>query len=209
MGIDMGIGKLGGQDIVFKRKFRWTMSMVWNTQPIDEYFVKVASRPSLSVEEQEINFLNGKTWIPGKGSWETMEITFYDVGGAAGTSMSTLYSWLSSVYNFSDPIGLSQSSSSRGYGAEGTLRLYDGCGVIMEKWSLGNMWPTAVNFGDLDYSNNEEVNITLTVRFSEVRYDSYCPKLEIKPNCVGCGTLGTSGLEAANNNNRAIRLTGA
>jgi hypothetical protein len=190
MAINMGMGKLGSEDIVFKRKFRWTMSLNWNNKNIDEYFVKVASRPSLTVEEQEINFLNGKMWIPGKGSWETMEITFYDVGGAAGTSMSTLYSWLATVYNFTDAVGLQQSSSARGYGATGTLRLYDGCGETMEKWTLKKMWPTAVNFGDLDYSNNEEVNITLTVRFSEVEYDSFCPDLNIDPKCVGCNTFG-------------------
>jgi hypothetical protein len=188
----MGLGKLAGPDLVFKRKYRWTFQIFpsCGNQPIPAHFVKLASRPNLTIEETEINFLHGKMWIPGKGTWETITVTYYDIGNA-GAGMTALFSWLATVYNFTDPDGLHQSSKrgtgpgSGGYAGQGILLLYDGCGVTMESWELANMWPQAVNFGELDYSSSEEVTIELTLRYSEVKYTPLCGG-SITPCCKGC-----------------------
>ena len=76
--IPMGIGRLGFQNTVFKRKFRFTFELedICGGKKVPKHYVKVASRPNLSIEETEINFLNAKTWIPGKASWETMTVTY-------------------------------------------------------------------------------------------------------------------------------------
>ena len=196
-GIDMGLGLIGGSDVVFKRKYRWTFAI----QPycgsgIPAAFVKLASRPNLTIEETEINFLHGKMWIPGKGSWETITVTYYDVGGngtngGGNALINGLFSWLTTVYNFSDPVGLAQSSKigdglgSGGYSADGALYLYDGCGTVMEGWLLQNMWPQAINFGELDYSSSEEATIELTLRYAQVTYTPGCGG-NFKPCCAGC-----------------------
>lgn len=193
----MGMGLLGSDNIIFKRKFRWTMNVLWQNYYIDEAFVKVAARPSLTIEETPINFLNSRMYLPGKGEWDTMTVTYYDVGSSGGdqglkTSMEGLYSWLASVYDFTNPVYLKQSSSAAGYGATVYLRLWDGCGTMMEEWFLKKVFPTNVNFGDLDYSSSDEVNIELTLRFSEVEYKSHCPLLDITPDCLGCGNITTT-----------------
>ena len=36
---------------------------------------------------------------------------------------------------------------------------------VVETWTLINPWIKDVNFGDLDYSTEDMVNITLTVRY--------------------------------------------
>ncbi len=190
----MGIGPIGNSDVVFKRKFRWLFTIYTscdNGSPgiatVPASVVKLAARPNLTIEETEINFLNAKTWIPGKGSWETITVTYYDVGGASlGPTMGALYSWLATVYDFTDSVCLRQSSTRAGYAGEGILNLYDGCGNMMEQWTLNNMWPQAVNFGELDYSSSEEVTIELTLRFSEVTYQSFCPNGNVQPCCTGC-----------------------
>lgn len=187
----MGLGALAGPDLVFKRKYRWTFSVEpYCGQPIPSHFVKLASRPNLTIEETEINFLHGKMWIPGKGSWETITVTYYDVGNG-GDGITGLFSWLATTYNFTDPVGLHQSSKrgngfgSGGYSADGTLQLFDGCGMIMERWSLKHIWPQAINFGELDYSSSEEVTVELTLRYSEVEYTPFCGG-SINPCCAGC-----------------------
>lgn len=204
---DMGFGILGGADAIFKRKYRWMFSIDTDCQgSIAPQFVKLASRPNLTIEETEINFLHGKMWIPGKGSWETITVTYYDLAGTDAAngitpSMTALYSWLATVYNFTGtPAGgtlLSQSSmrgttpygmttGRGGYAAVGWLDLYDGCGLSLETWKLGNMWPQAVNFGELDYSSSEEVTLELTLRYSEVTYTANCGP-QVIPCCAGCG----------------------
>jgi len=185
----MGLGKLGaaGQvaDLRFKRKFRWTFR-VDNVcgGNIEEHFVKLASRPNLTIDETEINFLNGKTWIPGKAAWETITVTYYDVSTTeAGSSLQALWGWLSSNYNFIDPACLSQGSTRDDYAGTATLRLYDGCGAPLETWTLRDVWPQAVNFGDLDYATSDECNIELTLRYSDVSYEMDCG-----PNFNACCT---------------------
>ena len=183
----MGIGVIGQPEIVFKRKFRWTFEIVgWcrnETNLVPEHFVKVTSRPNLSVEELEVNHLNAKTWIPGKASWETITVTYIDV---AHITQMPLWNWLATVYDFSDPVNLTQGEK-RDWDATGVLNMYDGCGVLLETWQLRHMWPTAINFGDLDYSSSEEATIELTIRYSDVSYRSYCPEFTPTPCCTGCG----------------------
>lgn len=192
----MGMGAIGGPDIVFKRKYRWTFDVQWGSVNIPAAFVKVAKRPSLTVEETEINYLHGKMWIPGKGTWDNLTVTYYDIGGrdSGAAPMQTLWNWLASVYNFTDPITLTQTSrrgkdgTDKGWAAIGTLRMYDGCGDTMETWTLKNLWPQSINFGDLDYGSSEEATLELTLRFSEASFMPTCGINPPEASCVGCNS---------------------
>lgn len=181
----MGLGRLGGSTLVFKRKFRWTFEIreVCGSRTIPRDFVKISARPNITIEDTEINFLNAKTWIPGKASWETITVTYYDV---ATIDNQTLWDWLASVYDFTDPVGLRMASRRDDYAGVGSLILYDGCGAAIEQWELRDLWPQAINFQDLDYSNSEEMTIELTLRYSNVFYRSLCPNRPLEPCCTPC-----------------------
>lgn len=185
--IPMGIGALGFKNIIFKRKFRYTFiitNICGNASHfVPESFVRVAARPNLDIDEVEINFLNAKTWIPGKASWQTINVTYYDV---ATTGNKPLFDWLASVYNFTDPINLQMGSSRNDYAATGILKLWDGCGALLETWILNDLWPKSINFGDLDYASSDMCDIELTLRYSSVIYQSICPSYAIEPCCTGC-----------------------
>jgi hypothetical protein len=184
----MGIGVIGQPDMVFKRKFRWTFEILGfcdnEKNVVPEHFVSVASRPNLSVDETEINHLNAKTFIPGKATWETITVTYLDV---AHSEMRSLWNWLATVYDFTDPVNLHQGEK-RDWDATGLLSMYDGCGTLLEMWQLQRMFPTAINFGDLDYTSSDIATIELTLRYSDVKYRSYCPEYQPEPCCGGCGT---------------------
>ena len=110
--IAMGLGPLGDGRAIFKRKFRWTFEIEYccanpgGGRQVASSFVKTGARPNIDIDEVEINYLNGVTWIPGKGKWQTIEIAYYDVSSASGTlgQVSTLglLGWIASVYNFTD-----------------------------------------------------------------------------------------------------------
>lgn len=189
MSIPMGMGKLGFNNVVFKRKFRWTfeVSDICGGLSVPKDYVKLASRPNISIEETEINHLHGKTWIPGKGAWETITVTYYDIAGTSDNF--PLYTWLASVYEFTDPVSLRMGSSRRDYAGTGVLMLYDGCGEPVEEWIMRDVWPTAMNFGELDYSSSEEVTIELTLRYSSVSYKSLCPNFVPTSCCTPCNSI--------------------
>jgi len=184
----MGIGIIGQPDIVFKRQFRWTFEIqgFCNNEKnvVPEHFVMTTGRPNLSIEETQIDHLNARTWIPGKAQWETITVTYIDV---AHDQMRMLWNWLATTHDFTDPVNLTMGNK-RDWHAVGVLNMYDGCGVLLETWEMRNMWPTAVNFGELDYSSSEYATIELTLRYSDVAYRSLCPEFTPEACCSGCGT---------------------
>ena len=187
--IPMGIGLLGFKNTIFKRKFRYTFELQdicasnGSAQSVPKWYVKVAGRPNWSIEETEVNFLNAKTWIPGKQSFETMTVTYIDV---ATMDSAPLFNWLASVYDFTDPINLKMGSNRNDYAATAIIKMWDGCGQLLEIWTLNDVWPSAVNFGELDYSSSEEATIELTLRYSSIQYQPVCPGFQIGPCCNGC-----------------------
>lgn len=192
MAIQMGMGRLGGDQVTHKRKFRWTFEVRRGRGRgnVPASFVKMASRPNISIEETEINFLNGKTYIPGKGTWETITVTYYDIGGDDNIP---LWNWLADVYDFVNPLDNYQNTSRQCYSGIGVCSLYDGCGHPMERWTLGDCWPQAVNFGELDYASSEEATIEVTVRYSNVSYVNLCGTQQPIHVCCPCPQNGNTG----------------
>jgi hypothetical protein len=178
----MGIGVLGQPNIILKRKFRWTLEISTPCGFVPRHFVKVAARPNIEIEETELNFLNAVTWIPGKGKWQPISVTYNDVSNA---SMQGLYNWVASVYGFPWPVELPQSEKS-GWAGTAILMMYDGCGTPLELWALGSVWPQSVNWGDLDYANSEIATVELQLRYSEVFYMNLCGGGSIQKCCQGC-----------------------
>jgi hypothetical protein len=193
-GRDMGLGGLAGGNIIFKRKYRWTMEITphCGLKKIPEHYVKLANRPQINIEETPINFLHGRFWLPGKGEWQAITVTYYDISSEGGEDNTALFTWLATTYNFLDYAGLHQStkrgvdgSSNGGYGADARLTMYDGCGTGLEVWELHGMWPQSINFGELDYSSSDEATIELTCRYDSAQYTPLCGG-EFKPCCLGC-----------------------
>ncbi|MCK9458578.1 MAG: hypothetical protein M0R80_02980 [Proteobacteria bacterium] len=183
MGIPMGLGPIGLDTRVFKRKFRWTFKLKTECGDIDYHFVKTAARPNLDIEETEVNFLNAKTWIPGKGTWQPLEVTYYDCNS---TEIGTLFRWLTATYDFTKPVELQQNSKLQKYKGVATLVLYDGCGNDMETWTLDAVWPKAIDFGDLAMDSNDICEVKLTLRYTNVKYESRCPVQQGSCGCLDC-----------------------
>ena len=181
--VAMGLGRVGQPDVIFKRKFRWTLDIVTRCGVVvSRSFVKVAGRPKINVDSVEINYLNAVTWITGKAKWEPINITYYDVAGANSVG---LLSWLASVYDFTSPVLLPMSERA-GYAGTGTLTMYDGCGSALEVWQLNNMFPESIDFGDVDYESGDICTIELSCRYDSVAYASLCGGGVPRGCCVGC-----------------------
>jgi hypothetical protein len=194
---NMGIGELANPLTIFKRQFRWTLGFnvaCLNGGGIGESFVKTAARPNIQIEETEINFLNAKMWIPGKGAWQEMEVTYYDV---ANDALRGLWLWINAVYQIIEgsnnqvvpPSVMKKRMGSRlnDYTGTGTLRLYDGCGGVIETWLLYNAWPKNIDFGTLDMAQSEICEVKMTMRYSDVQYRPNCWTLEDVNCCNSCG----------------------
>lgn len=125
---------------------------------INEWFVMSASRPKINIGEVEIPFLNTSTWVAGRFTWDTIDITFKDPIGPSAAQ--ALMEW---VRLHAESV-TGRMGYAAGYKKNVELEMLDPAGVVIEKWILEGTFLTNVDFGSLDYSSEDIAEITATLR---------------------------------------------
>jgi len=145
---------------------------------VPEFIAKSVKKPSFTVSETPHEFLNYKFYYPGRVDWNTVELTLVDpvqpdstaslmkILEAAGYVVPTDYTAQDgkpktiSKKSFVDALGevirIKQIGANTGDQTQNQF---------IESWSLHNPWITSVDFGNLDYSSDELINISLTIRY--------------------------------------------
>ena len=138
-----------------KLKNRFVMSV----DGIPAYLIKTTGRPSISFEEVELNHLNVKRFVKGKATWETVEMTLYDpvVPSAAQAVME----WV----RLSHESVTGRDGYSDFYKKDCTVQMLGPVGDIVEEWTLKGAWIKTANFGTLDQTVNDPVEITVSLRY--------------------------------------------
>ena len=126
---------------------------------IQEWFVASGSRPSITIDEVEIPFLNTSTFVAGRFLWEAIDVTFRDPIGPSAAQ--ALMEW---VRLHAESV-TGRMGYAAGYKKDIELELLDPTGVVIEKWILQGTFLTGVNFNDLDYSSSDVADINATLRF--------------------------------------------
>ena len=127
---------------------------------IPSYFIKTANRPNITFEEIELNHINVKRYLKGKGTWETLEITLYDpiVPSGAQAVMEWVRLHHESVTG--------RDGYADFYKKDITFNMLGPVGDKVEEWVLKGAFIQAANFNDLDFANATDVaDITLTLRY--------------------------------------------
>jgi hypothetical protein len=126
---------------------------------IQEWFVASGSRPTYTMEETQIDFLNTSTFVGGRFNWETIDVTFRDPIGPSATQ--AIMEW---IRLHSESVTGRQGYAA-GYKKDVELELLDPTGVVIEKWILQGCMITSAGFGELDYSSSDIADISVTLRF--------------------------------------------
>ena len=138
-----------------KLKNRFVMSI----DGIPAYLIKTAARPSITFEEVELNHMNVKRFVKGKGTWDTIEITMYDpvVPSAAQAAME----WI----RLSHESVTGRDGYSDFYKKDVDFQVLGPVGDVVEQWKLKGTWIQSANFNDLDFSSSDPVEISVTLRY--------------------------------------------
>jgi len=126
---------------------------------IQEWWLSTASRPKINQKETEIPFLNTSTWVLGRYTWDSMQITFKDPIGPSASQ--ALMEW---IRLHSESVTGRQGYAA-GYKRDVELEMLDPTGVCVSKWVLKNAFLTNADFGNLDYSQDAISTITCTLRY--------------------------------------------
>jgi hypothetical protein len=137
-----------------KRKFRWVLAI----EGVDAFLVKTASRPTIEIPSQEINWINTTRYIAGKAKFSTMSVTLHDPIAPSGAQQ--VMEWIRVHY---------ESVSGRAgyadfYKRDIQLKMLDPIGTVVELWDIKGAQITNATFGDLDYGTEEPSDISLTLQ---------------------------------------------
>lgn len=124
---------------------------------ISEWAISTGSRPKINQGSTEIQFLNTSTWVAGRYTWDSMQITFRDF--VFPSTSQALIEWIRLC---------SESASGRqgyaaGYKRDVELDMLDPAGLVAQKWILKNAWISQCDFGSLGYSDDQLADITATL----------------------------------------------
>jgi len=138
-----------------KRKNRWIFAL----EGIDSFLVKTAARPSISIEEQGISYMNSKRYVAGLATFETLAVTLHDPIAPSGAQQ--VMEWVRTHF---------ESVSGRAgyadfYKRDCQLKLVDPVGTVIELWDIKGCFFTNAGFGDVSYEDGAPMEILLTLRF--------------------------------------------
>ena len=124
---------------------------------VQEWWVESASRPTITQGETEIQFLNTSSWVVGRYTWDTINITLRDPIGPSASQ--AVMEW---VRLHSESVTGRQGYAA-GYKRDVELEMLDPTGVTVQKWILKNAWISDCDFGSLQYSDDSLADITATL----------------------------------------------
>jgi len=151
-----------------KRKHRWLLYL--GGTDIPAYVIKTAGKPAFSVNAAEHMFFGHKFYYPGVVTWEPIDITLVDpVDPFVGKE---LYRTLTrggyrepSVTEDGAPFTMSKRDSVGALNGQLRIQQLGANNSEIETFKLWNPWIQAIKFGDLDYTSDDMVEITITVQY--------------------------------------------
>ena len=126
---------------------------------IPAYMIKTAQRPQIQFDEVELNHMNVTRYVKGKGKWQQLQITLYDP--IVPSASQAVMEWV----RLSHESVTGRDGYSDFYKKDVTFNVLGPVGDKIEEWTLKGAYITDAQFGDLDFSSSEPVEITVTLRY--------------------------------------------
>lgn len=125
---------------------------------IQEMWVASTSRPTITMEETEIQFLNTSTWVVGRYVWEQLTVTLRDPIGPSASQ--AIMEW---VRLHSESV-TGRQGYALAYKRDLVLQMLDPTGTAVSQWIIKNAMIVSASGGDLSYDDSELSTWTITVR---------------------------------------------
>lgn len=127
--------------------------------------VKTFARPTPTFDEVLIDVYNSRIKLAGKPSWPDVSCVIRD--DASGAVAKLIGEQLQKQFDF-----MEQASAASGIDYKFTCKveMLDGGNgahavTVLDTWELYGCWLGNVSYGDVDYSSNEPVELTLSIKF--------------------------------------------
>lgn len=125
---------------------------------IQTWWVSNASRPTITMQETEIPFINTSTWVVGRYIWEQISVTLRDPIGPSASQ--AVMEWI----RLASESVTGRQGYAIAYKRDLILEMLDPTGTTVSQWILKNVMPVTSNFGELSYDDDSLATIELTLR---------------------------------------------
>jgi hypothetical protein len=175
-----------------KRNYRWYVNFDSGNGLLSNirYAVKKVDKPKAKIGEVTHKYLNHSFYYPGRLEWESVNLTMASVTDPDATS--TLFQILRNAGYFVpsnvDPGSERASIGKNKFDASiGRINIFqvNADGVDIEQWTLIKPFFTSVQFGSLDYGNEDIVEISMTIRYDYAELNQSLGGASILGNLVG------------------------
>jgi len=160
------------QDLEPKRSYRFTLSVSGEFGKIEEFLIEKVNKPSFSISESEVKYLNHTFYYPGRVTWNDISFTIIDVLRPASANGSVALMQMLELSGYRIPEGgaaglqtLSKAESGRALGQIKIHQYLGEGGAPAETWVLNNSWVKDVKFGDLDYGSEDMQKVDVTIKY--------------------------------------------
>ena len=137
-----------------KRNYRWVLAI----EGIDAFLVSETNRPTITMTDKKIDFINSYRNIAGKLSFSDISVKLHDPIAPSGAQQ--VMEWIRTHY---------ESVSGRAgyadfYKRDLQLKMLDPVGTVVELWDIKGAFITQANYGSLSYSGDDIMVIDLTLK---------------------------------------------
>ena len=161
-----------------KRKFRWFVQFgdLGGGEESLQLAAKTVDKPKFEISSTDHKFINHTFFFPGRLTWEPITATFVDIGG--DSDIADILNGVMIGSGYSPPTDLksckpsiTKEASVSAFGNEFKIIQVGEAGDPVEQWSLFNAWVSKIEYGSLDYTSEELVDITMTIVYDHAVKD--------------------------------------
>lgn len=150
---------------LFNNAFGWEPKytnrfiMYMGDTDIPAYIVKASGRPSVTNGEVVLDHINIERKLKGKTRWQDITITLYDPIAESGAE--AVMKWI----RLHHESATGRDGYSTLYKQDLTFHSLSALGEKIEEWTLKGAFIADASFGDMDWSNEGAVEISLTIKY--------------------------------------------
>ena len=128
-----------------------------NIDGIDAYLIKKIDRPQISFQEIVLDHINVKRKIKGKANWENITCELYDPVTPSGAQ--SVMEWI----RLSHESVTGRDGYSDFYKKDIRIKTLGPVGDVVEEWILKGAYCQNASFGDMDWTSDAPVSITMNI----------------------------------------------
>lgn len=170
-GVPVGGAATGTGILMPKLKYRFRVTMLGNfagTADTNVFTQNVQSvvRPKINYEEVVIDSYNSRTYLQGKHSWEPIQVVLRDdITNATTRLIGAQVQRQLNHYQQTTP------AAGNDYKFDMHIEVLDGVNAgASEVWFLEGCFLTNVDYSESDYSANDPITISMTVRYDNATH---------------------------------------